>query len=83
MPDEKKIEQKWASLCADFERGRDEHLVALGLLSAGIASGAEGQPAVPTQASLNAERHAWTKLKGTRKALREFAKKRKRSISRP
>ena len=83
MPDKKKIERKWGSLCADFERARDEHLVALGLLSAGIASAAEGQPAVPTQASLDAERPAWAKLKETRKALREFAKQRERSISRP
>jgi hypothetical protein len=75
MPDKKKIERKWGSLCADFEHAQNEHLVAVGLLSA-VASAAEDHPAVPTQASLDAERHAWAKLKETRKALREFAKKR-------
>ena len=76
MPDKKKIERKWSSLCADFERAQNEHVVALGLLSAGIASTAEGpQAGEPTQASLDAERHAWAKLKEMRKALREFAKR--------
>ena len=77
MPDKKKMERKWSSLCADFERAQSEHVVALGLLSAGIASAPEGPRAgEPTQASLDAERHAWAKLKEMRKAMREFAKRR-------
>jgi len=53
MPDKKKMERKWSSLCADFERAQNEHVVALGLLSAGIASASE----VPRLA--NVHKRAW------------------------
>jgi len=77
MVDKKKMERKWSLLCADFERAQSEHVVALGLLSAGIALTPEGlQAGEPTQVSLDAERYAWAKLKETRKAMREFAKRR-------
>ena len=62
---------------ADSERAQSEHIVALGFLSAGNTSAADGpQTGEPKQTRLDAERHAWAKLKETRRAIREFPKRR-------